>query len=56
MPFCPEVGMIKEGLSMPWLHPGKIVWLGFKKIWKKGQNTKGFVEGKFPKSWPYIFL
>ena len=30
--FFPEVGGVKESLSMPWFHPGKLVWLDSKKF------------------------
>ena len=56
LPFCPEVGGMKESLSMPWIHPGEIILIDLKMFWENRQNAKRNVEGNFLKSWHHFFL
>ena len=46
LPFCPEVGVIKESLSMPWIHPGEIIWLGLENVLRKWAEYKKNCRGK----------
>ena len=56
LPFCPEVGVIKESLSMPWIHPGEIIWLGLKNVLRKRAEHKKNCGGKISQVMaPYFF-
>jgi hypothetical protein len=30
MPFCPEVGVMKRSLSLPWIYPGELFLIDLK--------------------------